>query len=76
MMMIKYQTYWSRLKNPAVVMAIAGYILVILANLGLSIDNTAVLRIINAICSILILLGIMNNPETGGIDLPRRKRNL
>ena len=72
--MIKYQTYWSRLKNPTVVLAIAGYIIVILTNLGVSVNNNTVLTIINAICSILVLLGIMNNPENGGIDLPRRNR--
>ena len=70
---MKYcQKYWSRLKNPAVVLAIAGYAVTMIADMGISIDNQAVMGVVNAVCSVLILLGIMNNPVTAGIDLPAR----
>lgn len=65
--------YLKRLKNPATIIGIAGYIISILTNLGFIIDNDAVMNIIQSICAISVLLGILNNPESSGIDLPEKK---
>lgn len=67
--------YLERLKNPATIIAITGYVLTILASFGLDIDNDTVLTLIKSICSICVLLGILNNPETSGIDLPQKGKN-
>lgn len=64
--------YFQRLKNPATIIGISGYILTILSTLGISIDNDTVMTIIQSICAICVLLGLLNNPETSGIDLPRK----
>lgn len=65
--------YLERLKNPATIIGISGYILTILTALGVVIDNDTVLTIIQSVCAICVLLGILNNPETSGIDLPTKK---
>lgn len=64
--------YFKRLKNPATIIGISGYILTILSTLGIPIDNDTVMTIIQSICAICVLLGLLNNPETSGIDLPRK----
>ena len=55
--------YLERLKNPATIIGISGYILTILTALGVVIDNDTVLTIIQSVCAICVLLGILNNPE-------------
>lgn len=62
--------YFERLKNPATIIGISGYVLTILSTLGVSIDNDTAMTIIQSICAICVLLGLLNNPETSGIDLP------
>ena len=64
--------YLERLKNPATIIGITGYTLTILSNLGFNIDNDAVLAVVNSLCAICVLLGLLNNPETSGIDLPNK----
>ena len=66
------KTYLKRLKNPATIIGLSGYVLTILSTLGFTIDNETVMTIIQSVCSICVLLGILNNPETSGIDLPTK----
>lgn len=66
--------YLKRLKNPATIIGLFGYVLTILSTLGFTIDNEAVMTIIQSVCAICILLGILNNPETSGIDLPTKNK--
>ena len=65
------KNYLKRLKNPATIAAICGYLLTILSSLGFSINSDVIMTIVNSICAICVLLGIHNNPETDGIDLPK-----
>ncbi|WP_090483001.1 MULTISPECIES: phage holin [Pseudobutyrivibrio] len=65
------KNYLRRLKNPATLIGICGYVLTILSTLGFSVDNQAIMTILESICAICVLLGIMNNPETEGIDFPK-----
>lgn len=62
--------YLSRLRNPATIIGILGYVLTILTALGVAIDNEMIMTIVQSICAICVLLGILNNPETTGIDFP------
>ncbi len=64
--------YFSRLKNPATIIGISGYVLTILTTLGIEIDNEAIMTIIQSVCAICVLLGILNNPDTSGVDLPTK----
>ena len=68
------KTYLKRLKNPATIIGLSGYVLTILSTLGFTIDNETVMTIIKSFCSICVLLGILNNPETSGIDLPTKNK--
>lgn len=65
--------YFNRFKNPATIIGIVGYTLTILSTLGFSVDSNAAMTVVNSICAICVLLGILNNPETTGIDLPKHK---
>ena len=68
---MQMKNYLRRLKNPATLIGICGYVLPILSTLGFSVDNQAIMTILESICAICVLLGIMNNPETEGIDFPK-----
>ena len=68
------KTYLKRLKNPATIIGLSGYVLTILSTLGFTIDNETVMTIIKSVCSICVLLGILNNTETSGIDLPTKNK--
>lgn len=73
---MEWKTYLARLKNPGVIMAIVGYVIVILLNCGIEVDNAAVTNIANAVCSIMVVLGVMNNSDTDGVDLPTTKSKM
>ena len=65
--------YLNRLKNPATIIGLTGYLLTILSSLGFIIDNDTIMTVVQSICAICVLLGILNNPDTSGIDLPQKK---
>lgn len=51
----------KKLTNTKVIISIASTIIMILTTLGVKVDNVAVMVIIEGVCTIGILLGIMNN---------------
>lgn len=51
-----------RLNNTGTILAIAGLFVSLLVQFGLDIDSDKVLGIIQTICSILIALGVLNDP--------------
>ena len=61
--------YLNRLKNPATIIGLTGYLLTI----GFIIDNDTIMTVVQSICAICVLLGILNNPDTSGIDFPQKK---
>ena len=65
--------YLNRLKNPATIIGLTGYLLTILSSLGFIIDNDTIMTVVQSICAICVLLGILNNPGTSGIDFPQKK---
>jgi len=65
--------YLNRLKSPVTIIGISGYILTIISSLGVHVNNETVMTIVQSICAISVLLGILNNPDTTGIDLPHTK---
>ena len=73
---MKFKTYLKRLKNPASVMAITGFGIIIAQNMGLAFDSQIVNGTVQAVCGICVVLGVMNNPETGGVDLPIVKQEV
>ena len=51
-----------RLNNKGTIISLAALVVSLLCQFGLNIDSENVLGIINTICSILILLGVLNDP--------------
>lgn len=53
----------NRLNNKGTILAMAGAIVLLLNELGgLQINSDRIMNIVNAICSLLIGLGVLNNP--------------
>lgn len=66
----KMQDLLVRLSNVGTIIAITSAVIFILNNCGILVDSEKVTNIINAVCSIGVLLGFLNNPETSGLDIP------
>lgn len=60
----------KRVSNVGTLVALVSAVLFILNNMGIVFDNEKVLNIVNGVCSIGVLLGILNNPKASGIYLP------
>lgn len=64
-----------RLKNPGTIITLTSLIILILITNGIEVDSDRIMTTVKAICSIGVILGILNNPETPGLDLPFLNRN-
>ena len=51
----------TRLNNKGTILALAGLIVSLLIQFGLDIDSEKVVGIVQTICSILIILGVLND---------------
>ena len=54
-----------RLNNKGTLIALAGLIVSLLVQFGVDIDSEKVTSIVQTICSILIILGVLNDPIEG-----------
>ena len=52
----------TRLNNKGTILSLAALIVSLLCQFGLNIDSDRILGIVQTICSILILLGLLNDP--------------
>ena len=52
----------NRLNNRGTIISLVALVVSLLLQFGLDIDSEKVLGIVQTVCSILILLGVMNNP--------------
>lgn len=52
----------NRLNNKGTIISLAALIASLLLQFGVDIDSEKVIGIVQTVCSILILLGVMNNP--------------
>jgi uncharacterized membrane protein len=61
----------ARLNNKGTILSLVALIVSLLVQFGLNIDSEKVLGIVQTICSILILLGVLNDPtETTKAYIP------
>lgn len=51
-----------RLNNKGTILALSALIISLIMQLGFNVDSEKVQGIINTVCSILILLGVLNDP--------------
>ena len=68
------KNYLKRFQNVGTILAIVGAIGLILQQFGYKVDMDWLNNTTTAICSLLILLSIANNPENSGVDLPKIKK--
>jgi uncharacterized membrane protein len=59
----------NRLKNVGTIITIGSLVVLILTINGVKIDNDRVMTSIQVVCGIGVVLGILNNPDTGGLDI-------
>lgn len=52
----------NRLNNKGTIIALASLVVSLLVQFGLNIDSDKVIGIVQTICSILIILGVLNDP--------------
>lgn len=69
-----FKNYMKRFQNVGTILAIVGAIGLILQQFGCKVDMEWLNNTATAICSLLVLLGIANNPQNSGIDLPMVKK--
>ena len=61
----------KRLNNKGTIVSLAALIVSLLCQFGLTIDSEKILTIVQTICSILIILGLLNDPtETTKAYIP------
>lgn len=57
-----FQSILTRLNNTGTILAIAGLVVSLLVQFGFDINSEKILGIMQTICSILIALGVLNDP--------------
>lgn len=65
--------YLKNLNNAGSIVGITSLIVMILTVNHVNIDSDRIMNTVRAVCSILVILGILNNPATTGIDLPGKQ---
>jgi len=65
--------YLEKFKNTGTILSLVGLIGLLLIQFGIAVDMEWLKNTANIVCSILVILGICNNPSTSGLDLPITK---
>lgn len=60
----------KRFRNPGVLVSLVGAIGIVLQQFGVKVDQDWLNNTITAICTVLVILGIANDPNTNGLDTP------
>lgn len=64
--------YLKRFRNVGTIISLIGFVGLLLNQCGVKIDAEWLNAITQTICSMLVILGVANNPQTGGLDLPNK----
>ncbi len=64
----------QRFRNTGTLIALVGAIGIVLQQFGIKVDMTWLNNTITAICTVLVILGIANDPNTNGLDIPTNKK--
>lgn len=63
--------YLKRFQNVGTVVGLVGLVGSLLLQFGVKVDMPWLQQTAQIICAILVVLGVMNNPQTSGLDLPK-----
>lgn len=67
---MNFKTLRDRLKNVGTLVSIASGVVLIATSLGFKVDNNEIMTIVKTLCSIGVTLGVLNNPDSVGLDIP------
>ncbi|GKX65847.1 hypothetical protein [Inconstantimicrobium mannanitabidum] len=67
--------YLKRFQNVGTVVGLVGLVGSLLLQFGIKVDMPWLSETAQIICAILVVLGVMNNPQTTGLDLPKSTVN-
>lgn len=56
------KSIWTRLNNKGTILALVGLVVSLLIQFGFDIDSEKISGIVNTVCTILITLGVLNDP--------------
>lgn len=63
-------TFVKKLRNPGTILSLVSLTVLLLNQLGYGVDSARVSAICQTLCSIGLIVGALNNPNTAGIDFP------
>lgn len=67
---MNFKNIIKRLKNSGTVITLASTVILILTTNGVQVDDVRIMNTVKGLCTLAIILGAMNNPETPGLDIP------
>lgn len=67
---LNLRKYLTKVLNTGSIISITSLLILIFSVNGYHIDSDKVMTTVKALCSIGVILGILNNPSTTGVDLP------
>ena len=67
--------YLKRFANTGTIMSIISIIGLILIQFGVDVDMVWLENTIKLVCSLGVVLGVLNNPTTPGVDIPKKLTN-
>lgn len=71
--MKEFYQWLARFKNTGTIIALVGAVGIVLQQFGVEVDHVWLNDTITAICTVLVILGIANDPNTKGLDTPIKK---
>lgn len=75
-MKVDFIKWIQRFRNVGTIISLVGAIGIVLQQFGIRVDQTWLNNTITAICTVLVILGIANNPNEKGLDTPATKKSL
>ncbi|MGL4762458.1 MAG: phage holin [Sarcina sp.] len=58
----------KKFKNTGTIISIVSLLVIILSTEGIDVNSNKIMTIVKAVCAIGVILGVLNNPNTKGID--------
>lgn len=64
----------SKYANPGTILTVTSLVILLLTTNGVEVDSERIMTTVKILCSLGVVLGALNNPETPGLDLPFAKK--
>ncbi len=67
---MRNDSYWRRFANSGTILSIVSLVGLLMIQFGFKIDLEWLDTTARLTCSLGVVMGILNNPTTGGVDIP------